>query len=67
MDLSLSDRVRIIEPNGFVVEGEGLSAVNYGTEDPDWEIDVQADYGEYYIWKQREDGGTVEKLDWGIH
>ncbi|MEA3438669.1 MAG: hypothetical protein U9R58_00135 [Chloroflexota bacterium] len=63
MKISLGDRVRIIETSGFVVEGEVLEAVNHGTEqDANWEIDVQSDYGEYYIWKQTADGGTVEKI-----
>jgi len=57
-------RVRIIESNGFVVEGEVMAAINRGTEsDPIWEIDLQSDYGEYYIWKQIEDGGYIELTD----
>ena len=40
-----------------MVEGEVLEAIKYGTEqDHVWEIDVQSDYGEYYIWKQIIDG-----------
>lgn len=63
MEIRNGDYVRITEPGGHTVEGEVLEAINRGTlDDPVWELDVQSIDGEYYIWRQADDGGRVEKL-----
>ena len=63
MKIFPGDRVRIIEPGGFVVEEGGLEAINCLMEqDPVWEIDAQRTYWECYICIQHIEGGMVEKL-----
>jgi hypothetical protein len=52
-----------IRLQGFTLEGEIISAYNYGTADkPDWYVEFTDPVHGYVYWKQSYDGGELIEI-----